>query len=155
MPLFLFHLLEFSGVEFELDVAALNARWADPRFVDSWSEIVLKSGTDEVDLVTAAPDSGLWRLDAAGTASYQRFDYHRSAVESEGDGLFLRITGPGDYRYKGADLGILITRGRAMTDEFELNERARAWIAGLSGAYRARALASPPPSPPATISKML
>jgi D-alanine-D-alanine ligase-like ATP-grasp enzyme len=155
VPLFLFHLLEFSGVQFELDIGELNARWADPRFVDSWSEIVLKSSADEVDFVTAAPDSGLWRLDAAGRATYNRFDYHRSAVETDGDGLFLRITGPGDYRYKGADLGILITRGRLMTDEFELNDRARAWIAGLSGAYRARALEGPAPAPRATISKML
>ena len=30
-PLFLFHLLEFSDVEFELDVGALNERWADAR----------------------------------------------------------------------------------------------------------------------------
>ncbi len=29
-PLFLFHLLEFSGVDFDLDVEELNARWADP-----------------------------------------------------------------------------------------------------------------------------
>ena len=28
-PLFLFHLLEWSGVDFEIDVEALNARWAD------------------------------------------------------------------------------------------------------------------------------
>ena len=30
VPLFLFHLLEFSGVPFDIDVAELNARWADP-----------------------------------------------------------------------------------------------------------------------------
>ena len=29
-PLFLFHLLEFSDVPFELDVDELNARWAEP-----------------------------------------------------------------------------------------------------------------------------
>ncbi|HXV59800.1 MAG TPA: biotin carboxylase, partial [Vicinamibacteria bacterium] len=36
-PLFLFHLLEWSGVDFELDVEGLNERWADPENIDSWS----------------------------------------------------------------------------------------------------------------------
>ena len=29
VPMFLFHLLEFSDVEFDLDIDALNARWDD------------------------------------------------------------------------------------------------------------------------------
>jgi hypothetical protein len=160
VPLFLFHLLEFSGVDYELDVDALNARWADPRFIDSWSAVVLKSTSDEVDKVTAAPPSGLWRLDGDGAVSYERFDYRRTAVQTEDEGLFLRITGPGDWRYEGADLGILITRGRLMTDGFGLNERARAWISGLSAHYQdgpqgrsliggggAPQVAPPPPGP--------
>ena len=56
--------------------------------------------------------------------------------------LFLRITGPGDYRYEGADLGILITRGRVMTPKFELNDRALAWIRGIKQYYAARPLTS-------------
>jgi len=139
VPLFLFHLLEFSGVDFELDVDELNARWADPRFIDSWSAVVLKSTSSEIDRVTAAPPSGLWRLGDEGRVSYERFEYRRGAVQGEDDGLFLRITGPGDWRYEGADLGILITRGRLMTDEFALSERAHAWIDGLSAHYSGEA----------------
>ena len=30
VPLFLFHLLEFSDADFDLDVGALNDRWSDP-----------------------------------------------------------------------------------------------------------------------------
>ena len=66
-----------------------------------------------------------------GTVSYDRFDFDRQAIESESEAFFLRITGPGDYRYEGADLGILITRGRVMGDDFELNDRARNWIRGI------------------------
>ena len=157
VPLFLFHLLEFSGVDFELDVEELNARWADPRFIDSWSAVVLKSTSAEVDRVTEAPPSGLWRLREGGGVSYERFDYRRSAIETEREGLFLRITGPGDWRYEGADLGILVTRGRLMTDEFELNERARAWVAGLGERYRTQAVAgiAPPVEPsPAHLFKL-
>lgn len=139
-PLFLFHLLEFSGIDFELDVDELNARWADPDNIDEWSQLVVKHVPESIDRVTAAPESGIWRLQPGGGISYARFDYHRRAVETENEGFWLRITGPGDYRYEGADLGILITRGRLMTEDFELTDRARAWIAGLLSCYRTETL---------------
>ena len=131
VPLFLFHLLEFSGVEFDLDVEAINARWADPDFIDSWSQLVIKYTEDNVDLVTEAPASGIYRLTEDGTLVYHRFDYHRQAVETEREAFFLRITGPNDYRYEGADLGILVTRGRFMDDEHELLDRTRSWISAI------------------------
>jgi hypothetical protein len=140
VPLFLFHLLEFSGQDFDLDVEALNARWADPDFIDSWSQIVIKHTEDNVDIVTQAPPSGIWKQAGDGSVSYHRFDYHRAAVETEREGYFLRITGAGDYRYAGADLGILITRGRSMTDDFTLNERAHYWIKGLKSYYYGKPL---------------
>jgi hypothetical protein len=139
VPLFLFHLLEFSGVDFDLDIDELNTRWSDPRFIDSWSAVVLKSTSPALERVTAAPSSGLWRLTDDGLVAYHRFEYRRAAIEDERDGLYLRITGPGDWRYEGADLGILITRGRLMTDDLALNERALAWTAGLQAGYRTEA----------------
>jgi hypothetical protein len=140
VPLFLFHLLEFSGQDFELDVEALNARWADPDYIDSWSQIVIKYTEDNVDIVTQAPPTGIWRQSPDGAVSYQRFDYHRAAVESEREAYFLRITGAGDYRYEGADLGILITRGRSMNDDFDLTARANNWIKGLKSYYYGKPL---------------
>jgi len=103
----------------------------------------VKHVADEVDQVVAAPESGIWRLAPNGELEYARFDYHRRAVETEDEGFWLRITGEGDYRYEGADLGILVTRGRLMTDDFRLNERARAFIRGLGARYRGRPLGAP------------
>jgi len=140
VPLFLFHLLEFSGQDFELDVEALNARWTDPDYIDTWSQIVIKYTEDNVDIVTQAPPTGIWRQGPDGAVSYHRFDYHRAAVESEREAYFLRITGAGDYRYEGADLGILITRGRSMNDDFDLTPRANNWIKGLKSYYYAKPL---------------
>ena len=139
-PLFLFHLLEFSGVDFEFDVDDLNARWSDPDYIDSWCQLVIKHTKDSVDIVTKAPPTGIWRLNNDGSVAYSRFDYHRRAVESEREAFFLRITGPNDYRYEGADLGILILRGRSMTNDFQLNDRARAWIKGIVSQYEAKPL---------------
>jgi hypothetical protein len=141
-PLFVFHLLECSDVKFKLDVDELNKRWSDPENVDSWSQMVIKHPSDSVDVVIAAPESGIWRLHNDGSLVYDRFDYHRRAIESEREAFFLRISGAGDYRYKGADLGILITRGRLMTDDFKLNDRAKAWIKGIRAHFIGRSLAT-------------
>jgi hypothetical protein len=139
-PLFLFHLLEFSGVEFRLEVDQLNERWSDPDNIDSWSQMVIKHTEDSVDILTTAPEAGIWHLREDGSVVYDRFDYHRRAVESEREAFFLRISAPGDYRYKGADLGILITRGRLMTPDFKLNDRAKAWITGIKARFAAKPL---------------
>lgn len=139
-PLFLFHLMEFSGIDYRLDVEELNARWARKEFIDSWSQLVLKSTDALIDVVTHAPATGIYRMAADGSVSYDRFDYNRQAIESEREAFFLRITGPRDYRYEGADLGILITRGRVMTDAFALNERAVNWIRGIKRLYAGRPL---------------
>ena len=142
-PLFMFHLLEFSGIDFELDVDAINARWAREEYIDSWSQLVIKYTQEQVDVITHAPASGIYRMADDGSVSYSRFDTNRKAIDSEREAFFLRISGPGDYRYEGADLGILITRGRSMNDDFKLNERARHWIKGIKQYYAARPLAMP------------
>lgn len=144
-PLFLFHLLEFSGVKFDLDVEELNNRWADPDNIDGWCQMVIKHTEDNVDFITEAPESGIWQLNKDGSLTYDRFDYHRRAVENENEAFFLRIQNVGDFRYEGADLGILITRGRAMDDKFRLTRRAKAWIKGIKSQYKARPLPSVPP----------
>lgn len=139
-PLFLFHLMEFSGIKYNIDVEELNERWAKKEFIDSWSQVVMKYTDKNVDIVTNAPPTGVYRMSDDGTVSYDRFDFDRQAIESEREAFFLRITGPGDYRYEGADLGILITRGRVMGDDFELNDRARNWIRGIKKLYAGKPL---------------
>ena len=141
-PLFLFHLLEFSGQPFELDIEELNARWADPAMIDGWSQMVIKHTEDTVDIVTQAPETGIYRMLDDGRVVFDRFDYHRRAVESDREAFFLRILKPGDYRYEGADLGILVTRGRSMTGGFRLTDRSKRWIHGIKREFSARPLPS-------------
>jgi len=146
-PLFLFHLLEFSDVDFDLDVDALNARWADAENIDSWSQMVIKHTKDSVSQITQAPESGIWQMDADGQIHYSRFDYHRRAVASENEAFFLRISGTGDYLYEGADLGILITRGRLMGQRFGLNRRAKNWLRGIKSHYQSQPVTAAKPVP--------
>jgi len=143
IPLFLFHLLEFSDVDFDLDIEEINERWSHPESVDSWSQLVIKHTDESVDLLTAAPQTGVWRMAGDGSVGYDHYSYHPHAAENEQEGFFLRISGAGDFRYEGADLGILITRGRLMDDDFQLNERAKAWIDGIRGQYAGQSLQDP------------
>ncbi|HUG05827.1 MAG TPA: biotin carboxylase [Candidatus Limnocylindria bacterium] len=137
-PLFLFHLLDWCDVDFELDVEELNARWADPANIDSWGQLVIKHVRDTTELVTAAPRSGVWRLRSDGSAEFVRTQTHRRTVESESEAFFLRITKAGDYLYEGADLGILITPGRLMTEDHRLDDRALAWTRAILAQYASR-----------------
>lgn len=138
-PLFLFHLLEWMDVDYKMPVKQINSRWSKPENIDSWSQLVIKHTEDTIDLITNAPKSGIWKMKKDGSLQYSRMDTHRRAVESESEAFFLRISKEGDYRYEGADLGILVTRGRLMTDDFQLNKRAKAWINGIRSFYEAKA----------------
>lgn len=136
-PLFLFHLLEFSNIAFDIDIPELNGRWADPENIDSWCQMVIKHTDPGVDKINVAPETGIWRMNGDGKVEYARFDYHRRAVESENEAFFLRILNKGDYRYEGADLGILVLRGRAMNDKFQMTERASRWVRAIREQYQA------------------
>src|SRR5207244_1439064 len=144
MPLFLFHLLEFMDVNYEIDVAELNARWARAENVDAWSQFILKQTDDAVEVITEAPASGVWRMGDDEAISFLRRETDWHSVADEREAFYLRIAGAGQYRYAGADLGILVTRGRLMDDEHELTDRARSWISSIKAQF-----ASVPP-PPAT-----
>ena len=85
----------------------------------------MKEPSDVVQRIDAAPRTGQWHLEDDGTLSFRRvvLDWHELRDESEC--FFLRVYGPGDYRFKGADLGVLVTKGRLQTDEPQLTERCR------------------------------
>jgi D-alanine-D-alanine ligase-like ATP-grasp enzyme len=136
MPLFLFHLLEFMDVDFEFDVDELNERWAQVHNLDEWTQFILKQTEDVTEVITDAPDSGIWRTERGRGITFARRDTDWHTVADESEAFYLRIAGPGQFRYPGADLGILVTRGRFMDDEHRLQDRAKDWITGIKGRFR-------------------
>jgi glutathione synthase/RimK-type ligase-like ATP-grasp enzyme len=138
VPLFVFHILEWMDVDYELNVKELNARWAKQENIDGWSQLIIKHTEDTIEYVSQAPKSGIWKMFDNGHIQYDRMDTHRRAVETENEAFFLHIAKEGDYLYEGADLGILVSRGRMMTDNFQLNTRAKNWIKAIRGKYTAQ-----------------
>jgi biotin carboxylase len=135
LPLFLFHVLEYMELPYELDVEALNERWARLAGQDGWSQIVMKETRSAVELITQAPRTGVWRLGHDGEITFVRTGYDWHSILGQGEAFFLRVYGPGDYLYRGADLGILLTRDRLQTDDKQLTDLCRHWIEALRAQY--------------------
>lgn len=134
-PLFLFHLIEWMGINFQVAPEKLSNRWANPDNIDSWAQLVIKHTGKEVRRIGGAPRSGIWELVGDGQIRHVRMQTHRRTVQHENQAFFLRISGEGDYFYEGADLGILVSPGRFMDEDFNLTDRAKSWIRGIQAQY--------------------
>jgi biotin carboxylase len=135
-PLFMFHVLEWMNKPYELSIKAINDRWNRAENVDSWGQLVIKHTDDSIEYVTDAPGSGIYVMQKDGSAHFDRMDTHRRSVSGEAEAFYLRITRKGDYLYEGADMGILVMRGRLMTDDFKLTDRAKTWINAIKSKYK-------------------
>jgi hypothetical protein len=134
-PLFVFHILEWMNMDYTLDVEKLNKRWSKQENIDSWSQLIVKHTKDTIEYVTGSAKSGIWKMYDTGHIQFDRMDTHRRAVQNENEAFFMRIAKKGDYLYEGADIGILVTRGRMMTDDFQLNTRAKKWIKAIRSQF--------------------
>lgn len=153
VPLFLFHLLEYMGVEFDIDVDEINERWEELASADVWSQMIIKETADIVELLEATPPTGQYYLDSTGALVFRRaaLDWHQ--LQDESESFFLRIYGAGDYRWKGADLGVLVTKGRLQRELAQggsaLTIRGVHLIDSLRALYRGTPLAEPATIEPA------
>ena len=143
IPLFLFHLLEFMGVDYEVDIDEINERWRDLAAVDVWAQLIMKEPQDEVERILEAPRTGTYHLDDEGALTFVGVTNDWHEVTHEDECFYLRVYGPGDYRFKGADLGILVTKGRMQTSA-GLTERCRQYIDGIRAEYKCESLPEPP-----------
>ena len=135
VPLLLFHLLEWFGADYELDVAAFNQQWLRAEFLQSWSQMILEQTSETPCVVTAAPPTGLWRMQADGKLQFVRNAFSPHEITNENEALFLRTVNIGQSQNKGASLGRVVLQGRLLTDEYQLNERAQTWIRGFKAHF--------------------
>ena len=100
LPLFLFHLLEFMGVDYTVDVDEINERWREPAAVDVWAQLIMKEPDDCVERILAAPRTGTYRLDEDGNVLFVHMSNDWHEVTDEDDCFYMRVYGAGDYRSK-------------------------------------------------------
>ena len=147
IPLFAFHLLEFMDVDFEFDLDEINDRWEELAAADLWSQMIIKETDPIVERIDAAAPTGQYYLDSDGALVFRRaaLDWHQ--LQNESEAFFLRIYGPGDYRWKGADMGVLVTKGRLQTASgvraASLTIRAKFLIDAIRARYSGTPLVPP------------
>ena len=154
IPLFLFHILEYMNVDFDLDVDEINDRWEELASEDVWSQMVMKETDEIVQQLTATPRTGQYSLDGSGSLVFRRaaLDWHQ--LQNEAEAFFLRIYGPGDYRWKGADLGVVVTKGRLQVESGEGRSALAIRAGHLIDSIRAQFAGTPiaePAKPPANV----
>jgi hypothetical protein len=149
VPLFVFHLLEFMDVDFDLDLDEINERWNELAAVDVWSQMIIKETQPIVERIETAAPTGQYYLDEDGALVFRRaaLDWHQ--LQNESEAFFLRIYGAGDYRWKGADLGVLVTKGRLQRTSPKGAASLTIHAKHLVDAIRARYTGTPlvPPAP--------
>ena len=143
VPLFLFHLLEYMDVDYAVDVEEINQRWRELAAGDVWAQLIMKEPNDSVERIVAAPRTGTYQLSKDGELTFLRPSHDWHPLTSEDECFFLRVYGPGDYRFKGADLGILVTKGRMQTAA-GLTGRCRRYIDGIRSWYVTEPIEQPP-----------
>ena len=143
IPLFLFHLLEYMDVDYAVDVEEINQRWRELAAGDVWAQLIMKEPNDSVERIVAAPRTGTYQLSKDGELTFLRPSHDWHPLTSEDECFFLRVYGPGDYRFKGADLGILVTKGRMQTAA-GLTGQCRRYIDGIRSWYVTEPIEQPP-----------
>ena len=96
---------------------------------------MLKQTDDKVEMITKAPQSGVWKLGDDGSVEFVRQALNITSVADENEAFYLQVYGAGDYCYHGADLGSILARGRMQTDKRNLTKRAKLWNAGIKAQF--------------------
>ncbi|WP_449281416.1 biotin carboxylase [Leucobacter sp.] len=147
VPLFAFHLLEYSGIDFEIDVDEINRRWEELASEDEWSHMVIKHTSNSVERIDSAPRTGRYVLDHYGNLVYSHGDLDWHLLTSESEAFYLRIYQEGDYRWKGADLGILVTKAHLEASHGGLTLHAKYLIDAIRGMYEVTTVEGEEPAP--------
>ena len=136
IPLFLFHLLEYLDVDYELDIDEINERWERGYGENEvWGQLIISETAPDVEIFTATPRTGVWQLHDDGTASFARPGNDASTLLDESEAFYMRVAAPGEIRCTGAQLGVLVTRGHLQTEDYQLTERCRRWIDGIKAHF--------------------
>lgn len=138
IPLFLFHLLEFSDIPFELDPTAYNQNSVFEGSLPS-SQMILKYTKKELNVIAEAPVSGVYTLNEKGKLHLKHPSSNRVEALEANDCFLFRIMETGEYAYYGGDLAILFTNV-PLIKATQLTPEASEWLQAFQALYQLRPL---------------
>jgi biotin carboxylase len=114
IPLFLFHLLEFSDTEFDLDPNEFNQQVQNFNHT-AFGQLIFKYTETELRIVTEIPNTGIYKCD---NQQLEFIRYANNPRDLGDDEIFiLRIMQQDEYVYKGADT-IILFANELLQDEY-------------------------------------
>ncbi len=121
IPLFLFHLLEFSDTEFDLPPETFNRSVQDFNHAD-FGQLIFKYTEKDLKIITDVPETGVYSFDGE-TLKFLRYADNPRHIEQD-EIFILRIMTADEYVYKGADLLILFANKQLQDNHNVLTEAA-------------------------------
>jgi len=137
VPLLMFHLLEHMGIDYDINIRDIQKRWRD---YDTWSQVIFKHTGDDVRMLNQVPRSGIWKTNDNNDVELVRRTADWSNVSGMEEAFFLRILGPGEYIYKGADMGVLLVRGHLQSEDDQLTSRAKDWVTAMKSQFQSSSI---------------
>jgi len=141
IPLFLFHLLEYDqSVELELDVNAFNQTVLEQGAMGTAAQVILKYTDESITVVTSAPVSGVYGMNADEQLSLKSSSISRRDALADNEAYILRIMPQGEYAYHGGDLAILFLNQVIRDARGQLNTVGEKWVGALKAQFQYRPL---------------
>lgn len=169
LPLFAFHALEYSGVDFELPLAEIARARRDALGGEPWCGMIIQFLGSGTETVQHAPPTGFYRIQAVGDTRNPKNSVSTNAASAEtganvegasrvsleyrgqkegswhtlagGDELFwFSASSNGGERTEGQDLGTVMVRRRLQNADHSLTPFALEVISAVQSLYRARPL---------------
>ena len=152
LPLFAYHLLEYSGVPFTLDLDEIRAERDGALSGQQWSTLVIQYPGPGVDRIVEAAPTGRYRITGSATAApgnavstgaagavsldFISPDPDWQGLSATDEAFWFRAVGTGDICGPGVDIGMLVIRRRVQEEHYALTPMAKALILAVQGRYR-------------------
>lgn len=135
LPLFAFHILEYSGADFTLDLDAIHAESSAAVAGQTWSTLVIQHQRPGTERTAVAPRTGRYRIGAGSSLEFLSADVDWQEITEPDEAFWFRSSGPGEIVSTGVDIGMLITRRRSQEEHYALTEGTKQLIPSILGKY--------------------
>lgn len=140
LPMFAYHVLEYSGADFELDLDEIQAERGRALDGQTWSTLVIQHQRPATERTDVAPRTGRYRIGAGGSLEFLSPDLDWQEIDEPDEAFWFRSSGPGEIVSRGVDIGMLITRRRSQEEHHALNAETKRLIPSLLGKYEGKRL---------------
>lgn len=120
-----------------IDVNALQKRWNEH---DCWSVVAIRHEGKDTEMITRAPQSGLYAIDDTHQARLVRTSTDPRDAVAANEACFVRIQESGMYRRHGMLLGILYLRQHLIGADFKTAPAVQNWTAAMNTLYSGLAI---------------